>query len=120
MPHILRVILLFLLTSSSVNSAHQEETRKSDPILSLGLEDIMDQLLDMLDMEDLLSRGRALEDENLPVYLKPFSYWLQMLFGLTVFGVFIPGVYIMFMLNFLINIFIATPITSLWGLVAGM
>lgn len=120
MPYNLRVILLCLLTSTSVQSAQQEENRRPDPILSLGLEDIMDQLLDMLDMEELLSRGRALEDENLPVYLKPFAYWLQMLFGLVVFGVFIPGVYLKFMLIFLINIFIATPITSLWGIVAGM
>ena len=77
--------------------------------------------LDHLNMNQLqlLSQGRTLGTEDLPVYLQPFAYWVSMFLGLSVFGFFIPIVYIIFMLKVLISIFITTPITSLWGIVAG-
>ena len=119
MPHSLP-LLLCLVMASSVHSAEQENHK---PSLSFSLMDTIDQLLDMGQMQDMrqiFSRGRTDEAEHLPILLQPFAYWLRMFLGLVVFGVILPSVYIIFMCSFLINIFIVTPITSLWGTVATM
>ena len=113
-------LLLCLLASSSVQSVDQENR---DPAPRLSLMESIGQLLTMdhlsINQLQLLSQGRSLETEDLPVYLQPFAYWVSMFTGLFGFGFVIPIVYLIFMLKFLISIFITTPIASLWGIVAG-